>query len=105
MFSGSTTRQPETVCVLDIGSNKVVCLIGREEPGLGVRLIGSGFGVSSGLKGGAVVDLEAAEVGIRAAVEKAGSLCRFVRFFREDGKVVFVALKEILHSEGSNYAS
>ena len=71
MFSGSTKRQPETVCVLDIGSNKVVCLIGREEPGLGVRLIGSGFGVSSGLKGGAVVDLEAAEVGIRAAVEKA----------------------------------
>ena len=71
MFKGSTKRQPETVCVLDIGSNKVVCLIGQEEPGLGVRLIGSGFGVSSGLKGGAVVDLEAAEIGIRAAVEKA----------------------------------
>lgn len=71
MFGGPTKRQPEPVCVLDIGSNKVVCLIGREELGLGVRLIGSGFGVSAGLKGGAVIDLDAAEVGIRTAVEKA----------------------------------
>ena len=57
--------------MLDIGSDKIVCLIGREETGLGVRLIGSGFGVSAGLKGGAVVDLEAAEQGIRIAVDKA----------------------------------
>lgn len=56
---------------MDVGSNKTVCLIGREEPGLGVRLVGSGFGVSAGLKGGAVIDLEAAETGIRTAVEKA----------------------------------
>lgn len=71
MFGAPVRKQSETVCVLDIGSNKVVCLIGRQEPGLGVRLIGSGFGVSAGLKGGAVVDLEAAEIGIRSAVEKA----------------------------------
>lgn len=71
MFKPAGIRKPETVCILDIGSNKVVCLIGREEPGLGVRLIGSGFGVSAGLKGGAVIDLEAAEAGIRTAVEKA----------------------------------
>ena len=71
MFSGVTQRKPETVAVLDIGTSKTVCLIGREEPGLGVRLIGSGFGISAGLKGGAVIDLEAAEFGIRTAVEKA----------------------------------
>lgn len=71
MFNVSPIRKPETVCILDIGSSKVVCLIGREEAGLGVRLIGSGFGVSAGLKGGAVIDLEAAEAGIRTAVEKA----------------------------------
>ncbi|WP_418151970.1 cell division protein FtsA [Litorimonas sp. RW-G-Af-16] len=71
MLTGVTSRKPETVAVLDIGSSKTVCLIGREEPGLGVRLIGSGFGVSAGLKGGAVIDLEAAESGIRTAVEKA----------------------------------
>lgn len=71
MFSGVTTRKPETIAVLDVGSSKTVCLIGREEPGMGVRLIGSGFGVSAGLKGGAVIDLEAAETGIRTAVEKA----------------------------------
>ena len=71
MLQNGKIKKPETVCVLDIGSDKIVCLIGREETGLGVRLIGSGFGVSAGLKGGAVVDLEAAEQGIRIAVDKA----------------------------------
>ncbi|RKQ71708.1 cell division protein FtsA [Litorimonas taeanensis] len=71
MFKRSIQKTPETVAVLDIGSSKVVCLIGREEPGMGVRLIGTGFGVSAGVKNGAVIDLEAAEAGIRSAVEKA----------------------------------
>ena len=38
---------------------------------MGVRLLGYGFGVSAGLKGGVVVDMDAAEAGIRTAVEKA----------------------------------
>ena len=71
MFGAVGQRKSETIAVLDIGSSKVVCLIGKEEPNFGIRLIGSGFGVSSGIKGGAVVDLEAAEAGIRTAVEKA----------------------------------
>ena len=71
MFSSGVKRKSETLAVLDIGSSKVVCLIGRREPNFGVRLIGSGFGVSAGLKNGAVVDMEAAEHGIRTAVEKA----------------------------------
>lgn len=71
MFGRSKQKSAETVAVLDIGTSKVVCLIGREEPGMGVRLIGKGFGVSAGVKNGAVIDLEAAEAGIRSAVEKA----------------------------------
>ena len=71
MFGTGVNRKAETIAVLDIGSSKVVCLIGRREPNFGVRLIGSGFGVSSGVKNGAVIDMEAAEAGIRTAVEKA----------------------------------
>lgn len=66
-----SARNPDTVCVIDIGSSKVVCLIGRRDPALGVRLLGSGTAISRGVKGGAVVDLDAAEQGIRQAVEKA----------------------------------
>ena len=67
----SEHKKAETAAVLDIGSNKVVCLIGQRDPNMGVRLLGAGFGVSSGLKGGVVVDMDAAEHGIRSAVEKA----------------------------------
>jgi len=71
MFKAGVNKKAETIAVLDIGSSKVVCLIGQREPSFGVKLIGSGFGVSAGLKNGAVVDMEAAEAGIRTAVEKA----------------------------------
>jgi len=64
-------KRPDTIAVLDIGACKTVCLIGQEDPNFGVRLLGTGFGVSGGLKGGAIVDLEATEAGIRSAVEKA----------------------------------
>ncbi len=71
MLSGGKHRKAETRAVLDIGSNKVVCLIGQSDPNLGVRLLGSGFGVSAGLKSGAVVDMDAVAYGIRTAVENA----------------------------------
>jgi len=71
MLRQSEHKKPENSAVLDIGSNKVVCLIGQQDPNMGVRLLGAGFGVSSGLKGGVVVDMDAAEHGIRTAVEKA----------------------------------
>lgn len=66
-----SARNPDTVCVIDIGSSKVVCLIGRRDEALGVRLLGSGTATSRGVKVGAVVDLDAAEQGIRKAVERA----------------------------------
>ncbi|MGB3455917.1 MAG: cell division protein FtsA, partial [Litorimonas sp.] len=66
-----SARASDTVCVVDVGSSKVACLIGTQDPAMGVRLLGCGTAVSRGVKAGAVVDLEAAEIGIRQAVEKA----------------------------------
>lgn len=71
MGQKSGHKRADVSAVLDIGSHKVVCLIGQQDSNMGVRIIGSGFGVSAGLKGGVVVDMDAAEVGIRTAVEKA----------------------------------
>ena len=68
---GGRHKKPDTVAVLDVGSSKVVCMIGQSDPNMGVKLLGSGFGVSAGLKSGAVVDMNAVEHGIRRAVEKA----------------------------------
>lgn len=61
----------EIFAVLDVGSSKVACFIGRAEPGVGIRIMGAGYHASTGLKAGAVVDMEAAEQSIRHAVEKA----------------------------------
>lgn len=57
--------------VLDIGSSKIVCLIARIE-GDGVpRALGFGWQKSRGVKAGSIVDMEAAEHSIRAAVASA----------------------------------
>ena len=56
--------------VLDIGTSKVVCLIGRVD-GDGLRVLGLGHTQSRGVRGGGIVDLEAAEGCIRAAVGEA----------------------------------
>ena len=68
MASKGGHKRTDAAAVLDIGSHKVVCLIGQQEPNMGVRLIGSGFGVSAGIKGGVVVDMDAAEAGIRTCL-------------------------------------
>lgn len=72
IFDGrGPTKKSDVVAVLDIGSSKIVCFIGREEPGFGVRLIGAGYHASVGIKHGAVIDMDTAEHTIRSAVEKA----------------------------------
>ena len=73
MFSifGASNDEKDIRAVLDIGTSKAVCLIGHEEPGLGMRIIGSGQAQVEGLKAGAVIDLVKAETGIREAVRRA----------------------------------
>lgn len=59
------------VAALDVGSSKVCCFIARQTDEGGVRVVGIGHQVSTGLKAGAVVDMEETETSIRTAVDAA----------------------------------
>ena len=65
------------VAALDVGTTKVCCLIARADGERGPdgvqkpRIVGIGHQVSSGMRKGAVVDLDLAESSIRAVVEAA----------------------------------
>ena len=58
------------VAVLDIGTSKVVCLIGRAEPG-NLKVLGAALRESQGLKCGTITNLDLAEEAIREAVAAA----------------------------------
>jgi cell division protein FtsA len=74
-------RKSAILSVLDMGASKIVCLIARltpMEPSEALRgrthrckVLGIGHQRSSGVKGGAVVDLQAAEHAVRLAVDAA----------------------------------
>ena len=74
-------RKSAILSVLDVGASKIVCLIARltpMEPSEALRgrthrckVLGIGHQRSSGIKGGAVVDLHAAEHAVRLAVDAA----------------------------------
>ncbi len=74
-------RKSAILSVLDIGASKIVCLIARltpMEPSEALRgrthrckVLGIGHQRSSGVKGGAVVDLQAAEHATRLAIDAA----------------------------------
>ncbi|MCU0791251.1 MAG: cell division protein FtsA [Nitratireductor sp.] len=76
-----SAKRPTVVSVLDIGSSKTCCLIARLKPREESRVlpgrthtievIGIGHQRSRGIKSGVVVDLEAAEQAVRAAVDSA----------------------------------
>lgn len=59
------------IAALDIGTTKVCCFIARPSDDQGLRVVGIGHQASRGLRGGAFVDLDAAELTIRATVEAA----------------------------------
>lgn len=64
------------IAALDVGSSKVTCLIARAEIERGgarakLRILGIGHQVSQGVKGGAIVDMAAAEQSLRLAVDAA----------------------------------
>src|ERR1044072_9908764 len=73
-----SARKSAILSVLDIGTSKVVCVVAELKPSDEVeslrsrthvaRILGIGHQRSVGLKGGVVVDLEAAETSIRQAV-------------------------------------
>jgi len=54
--------------VLDVGSTKITCLIGRVDHDGQIRVLGWGMRQSRGVRGGGITDLEAAEHAVRGAV-------------------------------------
>jgi cell division protein FtsA len=73
------------IAALDVGTSKVCCLIARQGDG-GLRVAGIGHQVSHGVRAGQVVDMIAAEMAIRAAVDNAE------RMAGENVREVFVGL-------------
>jgi cell division protein FtsA len=59
------------IAALDVGTTKVCCFIARMEPPGHPRVIGIGHQISKGMRAGSVVDMEATELSIRAAVDAA----------------------------------
>ena len=66
-------RKPEKSLVvgLDVGTSKIVAIVGESQPDGSVEVIGIGSHPSSGLKRGVVVDMTSTELGIQRAVEEA----------------------------------
>lgn len=60
-----------TIAALDIGSSKICCFIARVGADGRPQVVGIGQQASRGVRGGAVVDMEAAEMAIRNAVDAA----------------------------------
>ncbi|HYG87621.1 MAG TPA: cell division protein FtsA [Azospirillum sp.] len=59
------------VAALDVGSTKVCCFIARIEDQGNIRVIGVGHQLAAGVRAGAIIDMEAAETSIGAAVHAA----------------------------------
>ncbi|HET8553482.1 MAG TPA: cell division protein FtsA [Rhodanobacteraceae bacterium] len=64
-------NEKQLVVGLDIGTSKVVAIVGEYAPGEPVEVIGVGSHVSRGLKRGSVVDIESTVHSIQRAVEEA----------------------------------
>ena len=70
------------IAALDIGSSKICCLLAHPQNDGGVRVIGIGHHASKGVRGGAVIDMDAAQnatlTAVSAAEELAGERIREV---------------------------
>jgi cell division protein FtsA len=63
--------------VLDVGSTKIACLIGRTDSDGALRALGSGLTRARGVRGGGITDLDEAERAIRAAVAMAEEMADY----------------------------
>ena len=67
--SEATSFRTGLVAVLDVGSSKTVCLIGRAEPG-NLKVLGAALRESSGIKSATVTSIVEAEEAIRDALSR-----------------------------------
>ena len=61
----------EYIAALDIGTTKVCCFIAEKDSGDRIQVTGIGYHASEGLKAGSIVDMQAAEQSVLAAVHAA----------------------------------
>jgi cell division protein FtsA len=74
-MAGRLQPKGSVIAALDIGSSKISCFIARVRDDDGnIDVIGIGHQASRGVKSGTVVDLDAAEASIRAAVHAAENM-------------------------------
>lgn len=62
------------VAALDVGTTKVCCFIARLDAEAGIRMAGVGYHAADGMRGGAIIDMEAVETSILAAVHGAETM-------------------------------
>ncbi|MBN35076.1 MAG: cell division protein FtsA [Rhodospirillaceae bacterium] len=78
------------IAAVDIGSTKTVCFVVRADDNAGLRVVGIGCQASRGVQAGSIVNMEAAEQSIAAAVnaaeEMAGDTLRQVWINVSDGQ-------------------
>jgi cell division protein FtsA len=67
----ANTGQEQMIVGLDIGTSKVVCIVGVAGPDGTLEIIGTGMHRSSGMKKGVVVNIESTVHAIQRAVEEA----------------------------------
>jgi cell division protein FtsA len=65
------SHKERIVCGLDVGTEKICCLIGRARANGGLEVAGCGYTPSAGLKKGVVVNLDEAAAAIRRAAQEA----------------------------------
>ena len=68
------SKNSNIVVGLDIGTSKVVCIVGTRDENGQLEIISLGSYPSSGLKKGVVVNIEATTDAIKKAVEQAQSI-------------------------------
>ena len=71
---GNNSKNSNIAVALDIGTSKVVCIVGKKNDDGVLEVISLGSYPSSGLKKGVVVNIEATTDAIKKAVEQAQSI-------------------------------
>ena len=70
----NNTKNSNMIVGLDIGTSKVVCIVGKYNDDSKLEIISLGAYPSSGLKKGVVVNIDATTDAIKKAVEQAQSM-------------------------------
>jgi cell division protein FtsA len=65
------SKKERIVCGLDVGTEKICCLVARARPDDSIEVLGSGYAPAAGLRKGVIVDLEEAAAAIRRAAQEA----------------------------------